>query len=134
MDIISTMVINSQSRPHELSAWDKSIWSDKCDYVDPLKCINLNPDEYNLVTQLNIQSLLSHQTELKRLLQILETRNSKVDATLLCKTFLTKLTDKVRNIPGYTLINNNRLHAEEGGVAILLRNDITYKKDMTSVS
>ena len=120
---------DSLSRPLKLSTWDKSIWSDKCDYVDPLKCINLNPDEYNLVVmQLNIQGLLSHQTRLKHLLQILETRNSKVDAILLCKTFLTKITDKLVNISGYTLINYNRVHAKGGGVAILLRNDIPYKK------
>ena len=57
-----------------------------------------------------------------------ETRNSRVDPILLCETFHTKFTDKLVNILGYTLINNNRLHSKGDGVAILLRDDIPYKK------
>ena len=120
---------DSLSRPLKISEVDKSLWSNKCDYIDPLECISLNLDKYNLIVmQLNIQSMLSHQCELKRLLQTLESKNSRVDALLLCKTFLTKLTDKLVNVPGYTLINNNRSHSNGGGVAILLRNDIPHKE------
>ena len=80
-------------------------------YMDPLECNNLNPDEYNLIVmQLNIQSILVHQSKLKQLLQILEERNSKVDAILLCGTYLMKFTEKLVNIPGYTLISNSRIN------------------------
>ena len=37
----------------------------KCDYVELDKCVNLNPNNYNLIVmQLNIRSLLSHQEDL----------------------------------------------------------------------
>ena len=121
-------LFDSLSRPLELSNIDKSLWSDKCNYVDPLECNNLNPDEYNLIVmQLNIQSILAHQSELKHLLQILEERNSKIGAILLCETFLMKFTEKFVNFPGYILISNNRTQSKGGGVAILLRSDISYK-------
>ena len=58
--------------------------------------------------QLNIRSILLHQSELKHLLQILEERHSKVDAILLCEAFLMKFTEKLVNVPGYTLISHNR--------------------------
>ena len=123
------------SRPLEFTTIDKNIRSDKCNYVTPLDCDNLNPDDYNFVVlQLNIQSLLSHQSDLRRLLQILKNKNSKVDAVLLCETFLTKFTNNLVNIPGYTLINNNQLQSKGGQVAILFRDDIPHKKGQTSIS
>ena len=35
------------SRPLELNNIDTSLWSDKCDYVDPSNCANLNRYNYN---------------------------------------------------------------------------------------
>ena len=56
---------------------DESLWNDKCDYIDPQKVKNLNPSGLNLIVlQLNIRSILSHVTELKMLIHILETKNS----------------------------------------------------------
>ena len=78
--------------------------------------------------QLNIRSILSHQSELKHLLHILVQRNSRIDALLLCEIFLMKFTEKLMNVPDYTLISNNRTHSKGGGVAILLRSDISFKK------
>ena len=90
---------------------------------------NLNPSGLNLVVlQLNIRSILSHVTELKMLIHILETKNSRVDIILLCKTFLNKTTEKLVKIPGYTLICNSRSESKGGGTAILLRNSINYKR------
>ena len=99
---------DSLSRPLELTTTDKSLWSDKCDYIDPYKCTNLNPDGYNLtILQLNIRSLITHQSELKLLLRTLEKKNTNIDIILLCETFLMKKTVQLVNIPGYTLISNN---------------------------
>ena len=59
-------------RPIDNTLLDESLWNDKCDYISPDSCTNLNPDCYNLVVvQLNIRSLLSNQIELKQLLQTL---------------------------------------------------------------
>lgn len=63
---------------------NESLWNDKCDYILPDSCINLNPDNYNLIIlQLNIRWLISHQMELKYLLNTLNSKNSSVDVVLL---------------------------------------------------
>ena len=71
------------NRPIITENLDSSLWNDKCDYIEIDECKELNPNNYNLiVVQLNIRSLLSKQVELKRLLSILESKNSKVDIVL----------------------------------------------------
>ena len=115
-------------RPLELNTTDRSMWNDKCDYNDVDKCENLNPENYNLVVlQHNIRSLLAHKTELKMLLNTHKSRNSTVDILLLSETFLTKLTESLVNIPGYTLVSKCRNNSKGGGVKILLKDSITYK-------
>ena len=90
---------------------------------------NLNPSGLNLVVlELNIRSILSHLSDLKQLLHVLESKNSRVDIILLCETFLTKSTESLVKVPGYTLICSNRKHSKGGGTAILLRNGITFKR------
>ena len=111
----------------------ESIWSDKCDYLDINKCTNLNPSNFNLnVLQLNIRSLLSHQHELRLLLQQLNNKNSTVDIVVLCETFLTKKVEKFVNIPGYTLCCKNRTDHKGGGVGLLIRDGIHHctRKDL----
>ena len=126
---INRQLFDSLDRPLDLSNKDESLWSDKCDYLYPTSCNDLNPENYNLVVlQLNIRSLLAHQTELKELLQIMSNKNSTVDVILLCETFLASNTEKLAYIPGYHLVTNNRNNHKGGGVAILIREGITYKK------
>ena len=75
-------------QPLETESQDKSMWNDKCDYYNVDKCSNLNPENFNLVVlQLNICSILAHQTELRALLHTLECKNSPVDIVLLSETF-----------------------------------------------
>ena len=96
-------------RPLELDTLDKSMWNDKCNYIDLEKCKTLNPQNFNLVVlQLNIRSLISIQIELKQLLRDLKTKNSKVDIAMLNETFLTDQNMHLVLIPGYKLITNNR--------------------------
>ena len=60
-------------QPLEWNAMDKSLWTDRCDYIDLEKCVNLNNNNMNLIVlQLNIRSLLAHQDELKDLLFYLD--------------------------------------------------------------
>ena len=60
-------------RPLDLENMHESLWNDKCDYVDPVTCDNLNQTGYNLIVlKLNICSILKHITELKTLLNVLE--------------------------------------------------------------
>ena len=116
-------------RSRDLKNLDESLWNDKCDYVDTDTCRNLNPNNYNLlVLQLNIRSILAHQHELKQVLHTLENRNSKIDILLLCETFLSKKTENMVRIPGYTYIGKCRQIRKGGGVGILIRDGIPYKR------
>ena len=130
-------LLDSLNRPLKLTKTDESLWSDNCDYVDPNKCNNLNPEGYTLVVlQHNIRSILAHQTELCQLLQMMANKNSSVDILLLCETFLTTKTENLVNIPGYKLIANSRKNHKGGGVAILIKEGISYKKqaDLNSLN
>ena len=127
---INNQLFDSLDRPLELNRTDESLWSDKCDYLDPNNCNDLNPENYNLIImQLNIRSLLANQTELRELLQIMTNKNSSVDVLLLCETFLTPKTEKLANIPGYQLVTNNRNKHKGRGVAMLIREGITFRKN-----
>lgn len=54
------------NRPMENFLQHESLWNDKCDYIQPDNCGNLNNENYNLlILQLNIRGLLSHQDDLK---------------------------------------------------------------------
>ena len=81
-----------------------------------------------IVLQLNIQSILDNQMELKMLLNTLKNKNLNVDAVLLSETFLTDKTLKLVNLEGYTLLTNHRKEHKGGGVAILLRNGVNYQR------
>ena len=101
--------------------------NDKCDYMELHDCKNFNPRNHNFVMlQLNIRSILSNQTDLKRLLNNLEVKNSKVDIALLCETHLMKNTVGFVNIPNYTHIAYYRTSMKGGGTSILIRNNIPF--------
>ena len=51
-----------------------------------------------------------------------------MDVLLLCETFLMPKTEKLVNIPGYHLVTSNRNSHKGGGVAILIREGITFRK------
>ena len=101
------------SRLLEYTATNNALWNDKCDYIDPNNCMDLNPNNLNFgIIQLNIWGLLNHQKELSQLLQDLENKNSKIDIVLLCETHLTRFTSNLVNLPGYVLVNNNQTYKE----------------------
>ena len=116
-------------RPLNLTNVHESLWNDKCDYIDPAKCENLNHTGFNLIVlQLNIHSVLKHSYELKSLLRTLESKNFRVDLVLLWETFLTPETVGLVHIPDYTLVSNQRSKSKGGKTAILIRNGIHYKQ------
>ena len=124
-------ILNSDvlQRPQNQSEIDDSLWTDNCNYMELDICLNLNPSNYNLlVLQLNIRSILAHQHELKQLLRDLEKKNSSIDVVLLCETFLTKKTIGMVNVAGYTHVGNYRNTKKGGGVSILIKDGISYKR------
>ena len=117
------------NRPMENFLQHESLWNDKCDYIQPENCCNLNNENYNLlILQLNICGILSHQDDLKILLHKLNTKKSSIDMVLLCETFLNNKTVNLINIPGYTMISNNRSQAKGGGTAILIKEGLKYNR------
>ena len=116
-----------RSRDH--NALDASLWNDKCDYIELEECNNLNPNNYNLIVmQLNIRSVLCHHQELCQLIRSTEKKNSRIDVILLCETFLSSKTKSMVNIPGFSHISNYHKSKKGGGVSILLREGIPYKR------
>ena len=116
-------------RPLNLTDISPTLWNDKCDYIDPEQCTNLNPENYNfIVLQHNIRGLIGHQEDLKLLINNLNSKNSAPDILLLCETFLTKYTVNMVNIPGYDVISNYRTERKGGGTSILLKKGIVYKR------
>ena len=70
---ISEKLHDDLMRPMNFDQTDEPLWNDKCDYIDPEECDNLNPNNLNLIVlQLNIHSIISHQIELVKLLTELE--------------------------------------------------------------
>ena len=117
------------NRPIITENLDSSLCNDKCDYVEINECKDLNPNNYNLiVVQLNIRSLLSKQVELRKLLNDLELKNSKVDIVLLCETFLINRTKSLANVPGYTMYSDQRKQHKVVGTSILIRNGIVSRR------
>ena len=115
--------------PLELENQDRAMWNDKCDYYNIDNCSNLNPGNFNLVIlQLNICSILAHQTELKALLLTLEQKNSPVDIVLLSETFLSKKPECLVCIPGYSYISQCWQDSKGGGVDILLKSSINFRQ------
>ena len=128
---LANMNTDILNRPINNVELDNTLWNDKCDYVELDGTDNLNPNNYNLlILQLNIRSLLEHQSDLNTLLTELSSRNSNIDVILLCETFLSKNTVGMVNIPGYNHVCNYRQERKGGGVSILIKHGIPYKRRM----
>ena len=116
-------------RPLNLKDITPILWNDKCDYIDPVRCTNLNPENYNFtILQHNIRGHIGHQVQLKLLMDTLISKNSLIDILLLCETFLTKHMIGLVDIPGYEVISNHQKNFKEGGTAILIKKEIPYKR------
>ena len=120
---------DSLHRSRDLNELDNTLWNDNCDYIDIENCTNLNPNHFNLIVlQLNIRSLLSHQQELSQLIRKVEKKNSRIDIILLCETFLSKNTYKMVSVRGFTHLCDYRKTKKGGGVSILIREGIAYRR------
>ena len=137
-DIIQLTMVSTESYSNledslyssrDLSELDNTLWNDNCDYVDIENYTDLNPNNLNLIVlHLNIRSLLSHQQELNQLIRKTEKKNSKIDIILLCETFLSKNTHNMVNVNGFTHMCNYRKEKKGGGVSILVRDGIAYRR------
>ena len=77
---------------------------------------------------LNIHSLPSKYEQLQLIIRRLNETRIELDYILLCETFLNDNNQKLYNIDGYEMITRNRITNTKGGVAIYLRNNVTFKR------
>ena len=125
---LDNTLFDSLDRPLQATN-NMTLWTDKCDYIDPISCSNLNKECYNLVClQLNIRGVLSKQDDLHDLLQLLKGKGSTVDILLLCETFLNDQTKGYLNIQGYSSVNLTRSTKKCGGVTILYRTGLLVQE------
>ena len=128
-DNIYDLLFDRLGRPLYDENVNESLWNDKCDYLNIEDCINLNLKNYNMnILQLNVHSLLAHQSELKLLLQQLSDRNSSIDIIALSETFLTEKVLKLVDIPGYILHSVCRKQSRGGGVSLLIRHGVRCRR------
>ena len=96
----------------------------QCDYLNAEETGRITPGRNDIsVIQMNVRGLLNKQDQIKELL-----RTSRSDIVLMCETWLNSSTEKLVDIPGYKLINKNRIDRIGGGVCILIKQDLRSRK------
>ena len=100
---------------------------DNCDYVsiDDLTNCDLNDTSLNIL-QYNVRGILSKTHDLTELLSTVA--KNKIDAVVLCETWLTDTNTNCLLIPGYNYEGKVRSNKKGGGVGFLIRNDLKYRR------
>ena len=92
-------------------------------------CIDSRAD-YKFLTlmHLNIQGLVGKIDHLKELIDDFRSKGIFIHVIMLCETFLSDVSATVCDIPGYSLICNNRRRLTKGGVAMYISNELSYNR------
>ena len=103
--------------------------NDNCVYTD-VSTVNIPNewanDTFYTVLHLNVRSLPGKIDRVYDLISTLHSKDIIVDFILICETFMNNFNEKLCTLPGYNLVNNNRINGRGGGVCIYVRNGITY--------
>ena len=95
---------------------------DLCCYIDSVK--ELEADDLDLIVmQLNIRSLTGKVNTLQDLLS-----DTSADVCLLNETWLNEHNKKLCTFNNYTLESVERKHKKDGGVGVVVSNDLDYKR------
>lgn len=105
---------------------------DNCDYTDmdnihTIADANILNYNHLSILQFNIRGLQNKLSLLKELITTLKDANIRIDAIMLCETWLSDAKQTTCQVDGYNLITNNR-NTRGGGLAILLRKDFEYRR------
>ena len=105
---------------------DNASSTDNCTYADLSSLDSVKSDDSSLlILQLNIRGLLNKQSEIAKLLHL--GSQNKVNAALLCETWLRQETLPLVKIPGYNFISKARKGKKGGGVGILIHCSHKYQ-------
>ena len=96
-----------------------------CEYLEPDDSWQTESENF-LIMQLNVRGLSSKVDQIKRLIDT-NPCNKPPEVILLCETWLNNSSPTI-NIPGYNLELENRTGRKGGGVAILIRKNLIYKR------
>ena len=104
-------------------------WNDKCDYIERHNIKKLEHNSTNLTCiQLNIRGLLGKISEIKNLLRELKENDCTIDLLLISETMLNETKKLLVKLPGYTIISHKRTSNKGGGVCILIKDQLCYKR------
>ena len=92
--------------------------NDNCDYEEDIEGYSWNDEDF-IVLNINIRGLYSKQTNLKNLIDDVESRGKAPSVITVSETWLTPHSP-VPEIAGYKLYRRDRLHKKGGGIAIFV--------------
>ena len=103
-----------------------------CNYYELEHLNNINtPVEHrptHATLHINIHSLPAKHDQLQLITTRLNETGIEIDYILLCETFLSDYNQELYKIDGYQLVTRNRTTNSKGGVAIYIKNNISYKR------
>ena len=109
---------SSYKRLIELLNAEISNVSESCEYLETDSNWTVKTSDL-LIMQLNVRGLSSKIDQIKRLIDN-NPCNKPPEVTLLCETWLNQGSPSI-NIPGYNLVQENRIGKKGGGIAILIK-------------
>lgn len=130
MSDLTTCLVESRETDDEISLSSAIRHSNYHDIDGLLAHICENEDIFASqlkVMHFNVQSLSSKLISIQNVLTRLEDRDIILDCILLCETFLHENNVQLAEIPGYNLVSKHRSNLKRGGVAIYIRNELSYK-------
>ena len=95
-------------------------------YLDLDNLSNFTSGDKLTVVHLNVNGLVNKIDQLNTFLSILSEKGISVHVMLLCETRLNDVTSNMCNIPGYSIVYQNRVASLGGGVAILIREGLPF--------
>ena len=104
---------------------------DNCDYLDLDSHMQLENDPNSLtLIQLNVRGMIGKLTSLSHLIN--NVGQEKIDAMLLCETWLNQANYPKAKVPGYKLIGNIRSGKMDGGTGLLIHSSLRcgQRKDL----
>ena len=100
---------------------------DTCDYLSFEEASEITSEDHELTAiQLNVRGLISKSNDLSKLITGC-LKKHKVDLVLLCETWLTPDVKSLVSIPGYNFHGIEHCDKKEGGVGLLIAEELHYK-------
>ena len=100
---------------------------DNCDYLDLDSHMQLENDPNSLtLIQLNVRGMIGRLISLSHLIN--NVGQAKIDAMLLCETWLNQANYPKVKVPGYKLIGNIRSGKMDGGTGLLIHSSLRCRQ------